>query len=56
MKALRVTVLLILFLLGCAVVTAGAAMICLPAGIITGGAALIALALLLVMAAGSRNP
>jgi hypothetical protein len=47
---------LLLFLLGCAAVTAGAAMICLPAGIITGGAALIALALLLVMAAGSRNP
>ena len=51
-----IALILILFVLGCAAVTAGAAMICLPAGIITGGAALIALALLLVMAAGSRNP
>ena len=44
------------FLLGSAAVAYGAALIYLPAGIIVGGVAFIILALLLVIAAGSKNP
>ena len=50
-----IVLIMICFLLGSAAVAVGAAMISLPAGIITGGAALIALALLLVVAAGSKH-
>lgn len=49
-------VILVFFLLGSAAMAFGAGMIYLPAGIIAGGAALVILALLLVIAAGSKNP
>ena len=47
---------LIFFLLGSAAVSFGAGLIYLPAGIITGGVALVILALMLVIAAGGKNP
>lgn len=47
---------LIFFLLGSAAVSFGASLIYLPAGIITGGVALVILALMLVIAAGGKNP
>ena len=47
---------LIFFLLGSAAVSYGAALIYMPAGILTGGIALVILALLLVLAAGGKNP
>ena len=47
---------LIFFLLGSAAVSYGAFLIYMPAGIITGGITLIVLALLLVIAAGGKNP